>query len=313
MIQEAYAVEYLGPTQSLNAHHSRSWEVASDLIFENVCRALHEQHPKIGGNVATAITHPEIMDISNEGKILECFFRINFYLAYVSVPSWMTAIQMYLRDQERAGGYFVDGGMYASLSMHLVKLVLAFSGDDQEKQKENDGNDTSDDMDDDHMFKHDNKRSLDFAIRGLPFYLSNADYNPKLVELSRSIMMLNQEMKKKLVAGLLGSRFLLWPGPGPKKKLLMAELPEVIEELCEAIDLYLKKEPLTPNDAQPNESQAVAERFRADKRRRESNDDLEVTGASALSLTSKRTKVMDGLSPTEVLGSDPDSEEPMSL
>ncbi|KDR78439.1 hypothetical protein GALMADRAFT_243813 [Galerina marginata CBS 339.88] len=95
-----------------------------------------------------------------------------------------------------------------------------------------------------------------------------------------------------------------------------AKLPELcmdIELLHDAIDLYLKKEPLTPNDAQPNESQTVAERFRADKRRRESNDDLEVTGASALTSISKRTKVMDALSPAEVLGPDPNSEEPMSL
>ncbi|KDR78492.1 hypothetical protein GALMADRAFT_243893 [Galerina marginata CBS 339.88] len=58
----------------------------------------------------------------------------------------------------------------------------------------------------------------------------------------------------------------------------------------------LQKKSLTPD-----EPQAVSERFRADKRHRESNDDLEMTGASVLTLTSKRTKVMDALSPDEVL------------
>ncbi|KDR78466.1 hypothetical protein GALMADRAFT_1251601 [Galerina marginata CBS 339.88] len=189
----------------------------------------------------------------------------------------MTALQKYLRDQERAGEYFVNGGMYSSLSMHLLKVVLAFlhsAEDEHGKQKENDGNETSDGMDDDDMPRPDDKVALEFAIRSLPFYLSNADCNPTLAELSWSV--LDQKMGEKL----------------PKLRMK-------IDLLNEAIDLYLKKEPPTPNEAQLNESQSVAERFRADKRRRESNDDLEVTGAPALSLTSKRTKVMDALSPTE--------------
>ncbi|KDR78478.1 hypothetical protein GALMADRAFT_1252246 [Galerina marginata CBS 339.88] len=194
----------------------------------------------------------------------------------------MTALQKYLRDLERAGGYFVDAFQYSSANEHG-------------KQKENDHNETSDDMDDNHMPEPDDEGALVFAILGLPFYLSNADYNSKLVELSRS--MLNQKMKEQLHE-------------------LHEDIDiehEKIEQLCEAIDLYLKKEPVTPNDAQPNESQAVAERSKANKRRRESHDDLEVTGASASSLTSKRRKVMDALSPTEVLGPGPDSEEPMAL
>ncbi|KDR78451.1 hypothetical protein GALMADRAFT_1250504 [Galerina marginata CBS 339.88] len=141
----------------------------------------------------------------------------------------MAAIQMYLRDQERAGGYFVDGGMYASLSMHLLKVVLAFSKDEHGTQKENDGLDTSNNMGDEDMPNPDNEDVLEFAIRGLPFYLSNAVYNPELVELARS--MLDQDMKEKLL-----------------------ELYEEIEQLCEAMDLYLKKEPVTLNDAQPNET-----------------------------------------------------------
>ncbi|KDR78420.1 hypothetical protein GALMADRAFT_1249467 [Galerina marginata CBS 339.88] len=228
------------------------------------------------------------MYISNEGDILERFFRINFRLSYFSAPSsGMDAIQMYLCDQERAGGYFVDGGMYASLAMHLLGVVLAFRNSSENEpgtQKENDGLDTSNNMvqDDEDMPSPspDDEEILEFAISTLPFYLSNAEYNPKLAELSLS--MLDQKMEDKL----------------PK-------LHEEIGLLCEVIDQYLKKEPITPNDAQLNESQAVAERLRADKRRRESNDDLEVTGAPALSSTSKRTKVMDELSPTEVLGPDP--------
>ncbi|KDR78521.1 hypothetical protein GALMADRAFT_243915, partial [Galerina marginata CBS 339.88] len=262
--QEANVLEYLGPTRSLNAHHSRSWEIASDLICENVCRALHERHSNSGGNVATAITHPEIADISIEGQILERVFRVGFYsLSMVSsVSSGMTAIQKYLRDPEHAGRYFVNGGMYASLSIHLLKVVLRFqhsAEDEHGKEKENDNNETSDDMYDDYMPRADDWGSWYFAISSLPFYLSNAEYNPNLVELSCS--MLDQKMEEK-----------------PPK------VQAKIELLHDAIDLYLKKEPLTQNDAQPNESQAVAERFRANKRRRESNNDLEVTGEPALSL-----------------------------
>ncbi|KDR78570.1 hypothetical protein GALMADRAFT_243998 [Galerina marginata CBS 339.88] len=245
--QEANVLEYLGPTRSLRAHHSRSWKVASDLICKEVCRTLHEEHPKIGGNMATAITHPEILDISNEGEIFDQVFKVKFGLKSflrTSDSSGMTAIQKYLRDQERAGGYFVDGGTYASLSMHLVKVVLAFrysSEDEQGKQKENDGIKMPGGMGDEYMPSPDDKGALKFAIRSLPFHLSNADCNPKLAELSRS--MLKQKMGEKL-----------------------PELHEEIEQLSEAIDLYLKEEPVTPNDAQPNESQAVAERFKAGKR-----------------------------------------------
>ncbi|KDR78488.1 hypothetical protein GALMADRAFT_1252766 [Galerina marginata CBS 339.88] len=174
------------------------------------------------------------MDISNEWEISERVFK------------------KYLRDQERAGEYFVDGGMYASLSVHLVKVVLAFrysSEDEHGMQKVNDHNGPSEDMDDDHMPSPANKsEALEFAILSLPFYLSNADYNSKLVELSRS--MLNQKMKEQLHE-------------------LHEDIDiehEKIEQLCEAIDLYLKKEPLTPNEPRPNESQAVAKRFRAGKR-----------------------------------------------
>ncbi|KDR78473.1 hypothetical protein GALMADRAFT_1252017 [Galerina marginata CBS 339.88] len=122
------------------------------------------------------------------------------------------------------------------------------------------------------MPRPDDENALGFAISTLPFYLKNADYSPKLAELSRS--MLDQKMEEKL----------------PK-------LHEEIGILREVIDLYLKEEPVKAIDAQPNESQATAERFRADKRRRRSNDSLVVTDAQAWSLTSKRTKLMDALSP----------------
>ncbi|KDR78446.1 hypothetical protein GALMADRAFT_243821 [Galerina marginata CBS 339.88] len=240
--QEPYALEYLGPTRSLNAHLSRSWEVASDLICEHVCRTLHEKHPKSGGNVATAITHPEIAYISDYGEILEWVFRDKFNFFFPSMgSSGMTAIQMYLHDRERAGRYFVDGGMYALLSMHLLRVVLAFSGDEHGKQKKNDHNETSNGMDDDYTPRPDDKGALKFAIQSLAFYLSNADYNPMLAELSRSV--LAQKMEEK--------------HPNFRAK---------IELLHAAINLYLKKEPVTPNEAHPNEPLAVAEHPRAGKR-----------------------------------------------
>ncbi|KDR78526.1 hypothetical protein GALMADRAFT_1254369 [Galerina marginata CBS 339.88] len=149
-------------------------------------------------------------------------------------------------------------------------------------------------MGDEFMPSPDDEEVLGFAISGLPFYLSNADYNPKLVELARSV--LDPKMEEKLLE--------LYEEIDceevEQEEVEDEEIKhEEIKQLCEAIDLYLKKEPVTPNDAQPNESQAVAARFRANKRRRESNDGLEVTGAPALSLSSKRIKIMDVLSPTE--------------
>ncbi|KDR72165.1 hypothetical protein GALMADRAFT_252995 [Galerina marginata CBS 339.88] len=73
-------------------------------------------------------------------------------------------------------------------------------------------------MDDDYMPRPDDKKSLKFVIRGLPFYLSNADYNPTLAELSRSV--LGQNMGKKL-----------------------PEFRVEIKLLHAAINLYLKKDP----------------------------------------------------------------------
>ncbi|KDR78470.1 hypothetical protein GALMADRAFT_243861 [Galerina marginata CBS 339.88] len=241
--QEANVLEYLGPTRSLKAHHSRSWEVASDLICEHVCHTLHEEHPKIGGNVVTAITHPEILNLLNEGDILQRVFRVKshlFFASTVSSSSGMTAIQKYLRDQEHAGGHFVDGGMYASLSMHLLKVVLAFrysSNDEHGEEKGDDGNDTSNNMGDEDMPSPDNAEVLEFAISFLPFYVSNADYNPTLAELSRSVLTQKMEVK----------------------------LPEFYVEiglLHNAIKLYLEK---TPSEAQADEAQTVVEHPRAGK------------------------------------------------
>ncbi|KDR72172.1 hypothetical protein GALMADRAFT_253009 [Galerina marginata CBS 339.88] len=281
--QEANVLEHLGPTRSFDVQHSRSWEVALNLTCGRVFHVLYEEHPRECEDVATVITHPEILVVRDPYLQLERIFRVrlpmllsasNLRSGKFSGSRWIVLIQNYLCDQERAGRYFVDGGRYASLCIRLLKIVLAFqrsSEDENGKQKENDRNETSDNMDRHHMPKPDDEEALKFAISTLPFHLSNADYNSKLAELCRS--MLNLKVEEKL-----------------------PELCEDIQLLKEAINLYLEKEPVTPNEAQLNEAQ----RFRADKRRRESNDDPEVTGKSALStLTLKRAKIMDALSPAD--------------
>ncbi|KDR78558.1 hypothetical protein GALMADRAFT_243978 [Galerina marginata CBS 339.88] len=194
LTQEANVLEHLGPTRSLNAHLSRSWEVAFDLICEEMCRSLYEGNPKTAGNVATAITHPEILVNPTAGSEFELVFGVEFYFTVFRPTfrqSGIVAIQKYLRDQERAGCYFVDGGKYASLCIYLFEVILAFrrsAEDEHAKQEERDRNETSNHMNDEYMPIPDDEEALKFAISTLPFHLSNADYIPELAELSRSVL-----------------------------------------------------------------------------------------------------------------------------
>jgi len=102
------------------------WKPAVDFICEKLCHGLHEEYPNNWKNVATALTHPEITRHSNSTHeaTFEAAIGVRPYLDDLhSIESVMDVIQNYLRDRERAGRYFVDGGMYAKLCLHLFKIL----------------------------------------------------------------------------------------------------------------------------------------------------------------------------------------------
>jgi len=128
--KETKVQEYFGPARSLHAHLSRSWEAAIDITCGNLCHYLCETYPSDWADAAAAITHPEILHFCwythfNRNDFFKAIgVRFDFCL-FSSREEDMVDIQSYLRDQERAGRYFVDGGMYATLSLRMVKIVLA--------------------------------------------------------------------------------------------------------------------------------------------------------------------------------------------
>lgn len=132
MVKETKVQEYFGPSRSLHAHLSRSWRAAIDFTCENVCYSLRVKYPNKWANAAAAITHPKIFHLCKMcsfcgvdvfHKAIGVHFEFRLYLGDISEE--YDLIQNYLRDQERAGRYFVDGGMYATLSLHMVKIILA--------------------------------------------------------------------------------------------------------------------------------------------------------------------------------------------
>jgi len=96
----------------------------------------------------------------------------------------MDEFRNFLRDRECAGRYFVDGGMYATLCLHLCN-----PWEDAGYMRVLPDNDM-----------------LDFAIDTLPFYLSRADYEPNLAIHAHSL--LSQKIRE-------GEDELLW-----KRRLL---------------------------------------------------------------------------------------------
>ncbi|KDR72169.1 hypothetical protein GALMADRAFT_765381 [Galerina marginata CBS 339.88] len=79
------------------------------------------------------------------------------------------------------------------------------------------------------------------AMKHPTTWMTMAFSDQRLVELSRSVLDRKTDAK-------------------------LPEFREEIELLHDAIDLYLKKEPVTPNEAHPNEPLAVVEHPRAGKR-----------------------------------------------
>ncbi|KIM37135.1 hypothetical protein M413DRAFT_31081 [Hebeloma cylindrosporum] len=106
----------------------------------------------------------------------------------------MVEIQSYLRDEERAGSYFVDGGMYATLSLRMFKVIFASDTFQCNSQRNYDGgnkdsnNEMPEDDDGEFPIPPTDADTLKLAISTLSFYLSNSDYHPKLAIYSRSLL-----------------------------------------------------------------------------------------------------------------------------
>jgi len=136
MVKEAKIREYFRPA-SLLVYLAPLWKAAVDLICAKSCHKLHEEwHPDNWANAATALTHPEIFghsihDRRGGGGPFYTVTGVSFLFDYTCALdaneeiSVMDEIQNYLCDKERAGMYFVDGGMYATLCLRLFKFVLA--------------------------------------------------------------------------------------------------------------------------------------------------------------------------------------------
>lgn len=100
-------------------------------MCEELCRYLLEEYPKARdwANAATAIMHPEILRHTLGYDTFEMAIGVRFTFGGQLRAEYgkleMIEIQHYLGDQERAGRYFVDGEMYATLSLRLFKVILA--------------------------------------------------------------------------------------------------------------------------------------------------------------------------------------------
>ncbi|KAF8810999.1 hypothetical protein BYT27DRAFT_7231790 [Phlegmacium glaucopus] len=293
--QEANVQDQFGPGRSLYTHHSASFEAAVDLIFQAICREIPDQYSENGENAFTAITHPQIVHhrhwINPVFETVNGFDQLLHNLLCIGIE--IVEFQKYLSDPERAGRYFVNSRMYTTLSVLIFKFIF---GSRNSKyitgiQEEQDGSEKEDDNED--------YMALISAIDTLPFYLSNADYTPKLAR--RANRLLSYKIKLKDVA-----------------------LHSALKVLHEAIDLYLKKIPLTSNSLQEKFQKCIREsrlidldpeqsvntaiasselRFREGKRRRNSGESINVmdstlTWASGSILpTSKRLRIADMLNP----------------
>jgi len=117
IVKQTKVLEYFGPERSLLVHLGSLWKAAVDIICGYFCRCLHEKYPNNWANAATALTHPEILHSS---ETFESAIGVGLFF---DPGVEMDEIQNYLRDRERAGRYFVDGGMYAALCLHLCNVV----------------------------------------------------------------------------------------------------------------------------------------------------------------------------------------------
>ncbi|KAF8811237.1 hypothetical protein BYT27DRAFT_7090211 [Phlegmacium glaucopus] len=118
--------DQFGPGRSLYTHHSACFEAAVDLIFEAVCRLISDKYPKNAKNAFTAITHPQI--VRHQYWIDSVFETVDFDELFCSllysIGIEIVQFQKYLSDLERAGRYFVNSKMYATLSVLIFDFIF---------------------------------------------------------------------------------------------------------------------------------------------------------------------------------------------
>ncbi|KAF8803208.1 hypothetical protein BYT27DRAFT_7214777 [Phlegmacium glaucopus] len=124
--QEANVQDQFGPGRSLHTHHSGSFSAAVDLIFKTICRHISDKYTENGENAFTAITHPHIVRHQRWiGSAFKTFTTFNTsFLGLLDIGIDVIEFQKYLSDPERAGRYFANGWMYATLSVLVFEFIL---------------------------------------------------------------------------------------------------------------------------------------------------------------------------------------------
>jgi len=146
-LKELQVQEYFGPGMSLSAHHSHSWDVVRDSLFVGLVDQYETAPHK---NAVTAVTHPllvydrdmhpsVVMEVISYGTIhtdnqsaeyLSILFFPSVEMPFLDeweyhwVGEHISQLQKFLRDSDRAKSCFVHGGMYAALSLQIVRFLL---------------------------------------------------------------------------------------------------------------------------------------------------------------------------------------------
>ncbi|KDR67018.1 hypothetical protein GALMADRAFT_1132936 [Galerina marginata CBS 339.88] len=263
--------------------------------------------PETAMNLATATTHPQIYQLLAQGDLNDAFesdigkMIPNAFLSFARIADGKFAeFQKFLLDSERAGRFFVHNMMYTTLCVRLFRYIFETELDYRYLQEEDDVDgklENEDGISEDvgwdkkyralyclfssqslpgaiFIHKH---RGHRFAIKTLPFYISNARYTTELATLVSHMF----DRKKE-----------------PKGFELCSEM----KLLREAVSQYVKKGPATSNALQqqfhepstpenrrvdlPEESIDTVvnlsdQCFRAGKRRRDSEESVDVADSMA--------------------------------
>ncbi|KAF8813225.1 hypothetical protein BYT27DRAFT_7063445, partial [Phlegmacium glaucopus] len=185
-----------------------------------ICCQFFDEYTVNGENASTAITHPQI--IHHRHWINSLFETITdfdeLFHSLFDMGIGMGEFQKYLSDRERAGRYFVNSRMYATLSVTVIsKYITGIQEEQDGSTKGGDDDDGAPEYDDamDDRDEVTRARALISVIHALPFYLSNADYTPELAGDANRLLK-------------------------PVRHAKDDELHSALKVLHEAIELYLK-------------------------------------------------------------------------